>query len=59
MPVHQVLLGNDIPIIEGLAHLDKLSESCFMFIGLPLKVKGEDGDYCRVIAIEGIRSIRF
>lgn len=55
MPVHQVLLGNDIPIIEGLAHLDKLSESRFMFIGLPLKIKGGDGGPCRAIAIEGIR----
>jgi arylformamidase len=54
MPVHQVILGNDIPIIEGLANLDKLSESRFVFIGLPIKIKGADGGPCRVIAIEGL-----
>jgi len=53
MPVHQVLLGNDIPIIEGLANLDKLTEERFFFIGLPLKIKGADGGPCRAIAIEG------
>ena len=53
MPVHQVILGNDIPIIEGLAHLDLIVAQRFTFIGLPLKIKGADGGPIRAIAIIG------
>lgn len=53
MPVHQIILGNDIPIVESLANLDKISEERFIFVGLPLKIKGGDGGPCRAIAIEG------
>ncbi len=53
MPVHQIILGSDIPIIESLANLDKISEERFIFVGLPLKIKGGDGGPCRAIAIEG------
>jgi len=52
MPVHQVILGNDIPIIEGLANLDKISKKRFQFVGLPLKIKDADGGPIRAIAIE-------
>ena len=53
MPVHQIVLGNDIPIIEGLAHLDLIDEQRFIFIGLPLKIKNGDGGPIRAIAIIG------
>ena len=53
MPVHQIILGSDIPIVESLANLDKISEERFIFVGLPLKIKGGDGAPCRAIAIEG------
>ena len=53
MPVHQVILGNDIPIIEGLAHLDLIDVQRFTFIGLPLKIKDSDGSPIRAIAIIG------
>lgn len=52
-PVHMFLLvENEIPIIENLAHLGDLKESRFQFIGLPLKIKGASGSPIRAIAIE-------
>jgi arylformamidase len=50
-PVHKILLGNRIPIIEGLTNLDKLLGVKFQFIGLPLKIDGIDGAPVRAIAI--------
>ena len=59
MPVHQIILGNGIPIIEGLTNLDKITEERFIFIGLPLKIKDGDGGPCRAIAVEGVSDIDF
>ena len=50
-PVHKILLGNRIPIIEGLTNLDKLVGKKFEFIGLPLKIDGIDGAPVRALAI--------
>ena len=50
-PVHKILLHQKIPIIEGLANLDKLVGKKFQFIGLPLKIDGIDGAPVRAIAI--------
>lgn len=49
---HDLFLKNEIPIIEQLANLDKLSKERFFFIGLPLKIKGLDSSPIRAIAIE-------
>ncbi|NDQ56439.1 MAG: cyclase family protein [Acidipila sp.] len=50
-PVHKTLLGNHIPIIEGLVNLDAVIGKRFQFIGLPLKIAGADGSPIRAIAI--------
>jgi kynurenine formamidase len=50
--VHQVLLGAEIIIVEGLANLDALKEDTVTFIALPLKLEGGDGSPVRAIAIE-------
>jgi arylformamidase len=39
-PVHTILLGADIPIVEHLCNLDRLPVSGFTFIAVPVKVKG-------------------
>lgn len=49
---HDSLLLNDIPIIEGLVNLDKLSHERIFFIGLPLKIKDIDSSWIRAIALE-------
>ena len=52
MPIHQIILGNDISIIEGLANLNEITQERFYFIGLPLKIEDADGGPVRAIAIE-------
>ena len=39
-PVHTILLGADIPIVEHLCHLEKLPDKGFNFFAVPVKVKG-------------------
>ena len=39
-PVHTVLLGNEIPIIEHLVHLDRLPSDGFTFTAVPPKIEG-------------------
>lgn len=50
--VHRTLLGGGVVIVEGLAHLDQISQPIVQFIALPLKVTGGDGTPVRAIAIE-------
>lgn len=50
--IHQILLGGNVIIIEGLCNLDRLSSSKVMLIALPLKIKEGDGAPARVIALE-------
>jgi kynurenine formamidase len=50
-PVHKILLGEHIPIIEGLTNLEPLLGRRFQFIALPLKIAGVDGSPIRAIAI--------
>lgn len=47
---HLDFLGREIIIIEGLNHLDKLTEEVF-FIGFPLKIEGLDGSMIRAAAM--------
>lgn len=51
-PNHRLLFQNDIPVIEHLTNLDKLSRRRFFFIALSWKVKGLDSSPVRVIGIE-------
>ena len=50
--IHEILLGGDIIIVEGLTNLDSVSKRKVKLIALPLKIKGGDGAPARVIAIE-------
>ena len=38
-PVHTILLGADIPIVEHLCHLEQLPDQGFNFFAVPVKVK--------------------
>ena len=49
-PVHRLLLGQNIPIIENLINLDKLVGLSFDLWALPLKLKGGDGAATRAVA---------
>ncbi len=50
--IHEILLGGDIIIVEGLTNLDSVSKRRVKLIALPLKIKGGDGAPARVIVIE-------
>ena len=39
-PVHTILLGNQIPIVEHLCHLEELPGAGFRFFAAPAKVRG-------------------
>ena len=51
-PIHKILLGGDIPIIENLSNPGQISQPRLRFICLPLKLQGVDGGPCRVVVIE-------
>jgi arylformamidase len=38
-PVHSILLGADIPIVEHMCHLENLPDSAFKFHAVPVKVR--------------------
>jgi kynurenine formamidase len=48
--VHRILLGAGIILVEALANLASLPRE-FVFLGLPLKVKGRDGSPIRAAAV--------
>ncbi len=50
--VHRTLLGGNVTIVEGLAHLDKIRSEVVEFVALPLKITDGDGSPARAIAIE-------
>ena len=50
--VHQTLFRGGVTIVEGLAHLDRLTRDTVTFVALPLKIVGGDGCPVRAIAIE-------
>ena len=49
-PVHRLLLGQNIPLIENLINLDQLIGLNFELWALPLKIKGGDGAATRAVA---------
>ena len=49
-PVHRLLLGRNIPLIENLINLDKLVGRRFELWALPLKLQGGDGAATRAVA---------
>ena len=51
-PIHHIILGAGIPVIENLANLHMLPDDAnIFFIALPLKLRGREGSPCRAIAI--------
>jgi len=50
--IHEILLGGDIIIVEGLTNLDSLTKEKVRLVALPLKIKDGDGAPARVIAME-------
>jgi arylformamidase len=52
--VHQILLGGGVTIVEGLGHLDQLTQPRVFFAALPLKLAAGDGCPVRAFAVEGV-----
>ena len=50
-PVHKILLGADIPIVEHLCNLDALPKSGFKFFAVPAPFKGMGSFPVRAFAI--------
>jgi kynurenine formamidase len=50
-PVHMILLGQGILIMEHVAHLETLPAPRFQFVGVPLRIRGATGSPIRAIAI--------
>ena len=48
-PVHDILLGNDILIVENLCNLDKIKQIKGFYSFLPLKLKDSDGSPIRAV----------
>lgn len=49
---HHILLSANVLIVEGLAHLDRLTSGQVILIALPLRLRGRDGSPCRAMALE-------
>ena len=49
-PVHRLLLGQNIPLIENLINLDQLVGREFELWALPIKLQGGDGAAARAVA---------
>jgi kynurenine formamidase len=49
-PVHRLLLGQGIPLIENLINLDRLVGQTFELWALPIKLQGGDGAAARAVA---------
>lgn len=51
LPVHNILLGAGMVIIENLTNLQTLPDSGFTFYALPLNIKNGDGSPVRAVAV--------
>ena len=51
LPVHKILLNNQVIIIENLTNLESLPKTDFKFACFPLKVKSGDGSPVRAVGI--------
>jgi len=49
--IHEILLGGNVIIVEGLTNLDQISKAKVTLIAMPLKIKNGDGAPARVVAI--------
>jgi arylformamidase len=55
-PVHDILLGNDIFIVENLCNLDKIRAAKGVYSFLPLKLKDSDGSPIRAVYIQTLKA---
>lgn len=53
--VHELLLGNNVVIVEGLVNLDQIENPNGWLICLPLHLRGMDGSPARVVWCDGCR----
>ena len=51
--IHEILLGADTVIVEGLVNLNQIESERPFFAAIPLKIGGGDGTPCRAFAIDG------
>ncbi len=49
---HENLLGNGIPVIEGLTNLEALEKERFFFVAFPIRIAGLDSSWVRAVALE-------
>jgi kynurenine formamidase len=49
-PIHPVVLEKQVLIIENLTNLDQLPDF-FLFLALPLKIRGGSGSPLRAVAV--------
>ena len=54
MAVHQVLLGSNVILLEGI-RLAEVSEGIYFLNAAPLNLLGADGSTCRAILIDNWR----
>jgi kynurenine formamidase len=54
-PVHKMLLGKNIGIVENLANLEKFVNRRLFFVCLPLPLGGADGSPARAVFFEMIK----
>ena len=52
--VHQILLGANISIVEGLTNLSAITQEKVFFVAAPLRIEGGDGCPCRAFVIESV-----
>ena len=52
-PNHMMLFRNNIPLIEHLAHLDRLTTDRFFVVAVPWRVEGLEAAPVSVVAFEG------
>ncbi len=50
-PIHNILMGNEIPIIENLNNLDKIEVTRVLFAAAPILIDKADGGFARAFAI--------
>ncbi len=50
LPLHKIVLGAELLIIENLTNLDELPEISFIFQCFPLKINKADGSTSRIVA---------
>jgi len=50
-PVHEILLGAGIYIVESLREINKVPSHGYTFLGFPLRIKGGSGSPIRAVAV--------